>query len=201
MKIKDTINTYNWDVKCWGEQNVLQQRLVEKTACEYCMQLPTEPLVTGQFLQNNLGPYSFPLQPASLPTNFLNTPTVSIPYLNNIASPYLNRGKRHADINKVHEFLEDVEDFTHTWDSKLSNLTCTLKSMGLLNADFTMNRALATEFFNTLDLTGTQNLADPVWRQKTSGMSSDCFDLSAYVPKSHIDNNPVSRRYDHSPDV
>eukprot|EP00092_Neocalanus_flemingeri_P033293 GFUD01036206.1.p1 GENE.GFUD01036206.1~~GFUD01036206.1.p1 ORF type:complete len:188 (+),score=40.73 GFUD01036206.1:19-582(+) len=165
MEIRDTINTWNWDVKCWGEQNVLNQRLWEKRSCEHCMQLPTEPLVTGQFVQSNLRSYSFPLQPASLPTNFLQTPANTIAYVN----PYLNnlvyRGKRqaYASNNNIQEFLENVEDFTHLWDSKLSNLTCVLKTMGIISADFTLNRALfETEYFKTLDLSATENLADPV---------------------------------------
>ena len=192
-EIRETINTWNWDVQCWGEQNVLNQRLSERRSCEYCMQLPTEPLVTGSFLRNNIGPYSYPLQPAALPTNFIQSP-----YLTNILSPSLIRGKRHAYTvnNKIHEFLEDVEDFTHQWDSKLSNLTCVLKTMGYINEDLTLNRAaFEIEFFKKIDISATDNLADPIWRQKTTGMLTDCIDTSNSIPQSKIDNNPISRRY------
>ena len=132
-------------------------------------------------------------QPAALPTNFKKSP-----YLTNILSPSLIRGKRQAYTvnNKIHEFLEDVEDFTHQWDSKLSNLTCVLKTMGYINEDLTLNRAaFETEFFKKIDVSATDNLADPIWRQKTTGMLTDCIDTSNSIPQSQIDNNPLSRRY------
>ena len=114
-EVKDFINTYNWDVQCWGEQNVLNQRLLERRSCEYCMQLPTVPLLTSLFQQNNLVPYLNTFQPSALPTNFVQSP-----YLTNMLSPTLLRGKRqaYAATNKVVEFLEEVDDFTDLWDSK-----------------------------------------------------------------------------------
>ena len=68
--------------------------------------------------------------------------------------------------------------------------------MGYINEDYTLNRpAFEIEFFTKIDISATDNLADPIWRQNTTGMFRDCIDTSNSVPQSQIDNNPVSRRY------
>ena len=41
-KIKKTLNNWNWDVECWGEENVLQQRQFESSAGEMCNQKQME---------------------------------------------------------------------------------------------------------------------------------------------------------------
>ena len=194
--VRDYINTWNWDVECWGEQNVLKQRLHERKSSEYCLQLPTVPITTNQFTKGGLFPYlrhPASLQPISVPTNYVQSP-----YISRVLSPSLIRGKRQAytSSNDIREFLEEVEEFAEEWDTKLSNLTCVLKTMGYMNEDFTLKRAsFQSEFFSKIDITATDNLADPVWRQKTTGMLGDCLDTAGSVPPTQIDNNPVSRKY------
>ena len=41
-KIQKTLNDWNWDVECWGEENVLQQRKFESSAGEMCNQRQME---------------------------------------------------------------------------------------------------------------------------------------------------------------
>merc|ERR1711892_334104 len=55
-----------------------------------------------------------------------------------------------------------------------------------------------TDCINTVSphsghLSATDNLADPVWRQKMSGMWTDCIDAAEPLPQSLLDNNPISR--------
>ena len=199
-KIKNHINKWNWDVQCWGENNVVKHRMMLKNVCEQCMQMPTNEMPKSAPLKKML--HATPMQAAHIPSNFLNVPastySLGYPYANayHLNSPYIaHHGKRSAGMsNNLEEFLENAEVFKEGCESKISNLTCILKTMGAIDSDFKINRAMfETEIWKMKDLSATDNVADPVWRQKMSGMWTDCIDAAESLPQSLLDNNPISR--------
>ena len=90
--------------------------------------------------------------------------------------------------------MENAENFKEESESKISNLTCVLKTMGTIDSNLKINRAMfATEIWKMQDNYATESIGDPVWRQKMSEMWTDCIDMAESVPQSIIDNNPAMR--------
>ena len=202
MKIKNHINTWNWDVQCWGEINVAMFRMMEKIVCEQCMQMPTDAPVS-QYVPKMAALHSSPIQNSIVPANFQQLPAATYnlgyPYANawGHQSPYAHHhGKRGANdaFFDAEEFMQNAMKLKEDSASKMSNLTCILKSMGVIDSDYKINRAMfETEIWGMKDLSATSNLADPVWRQKMSGMWTDCIDMAESLPQTMLDNNPIYR--------
>merc|ERR1712013_324094 len=47
-KIEDHLKTWNCDVACWGERNVVKHKQMETEMIEKCMLQPVNPLMVGQ---------------------------------------------------------------------------------------------------------------------------------------------------------
>ena len=47
-KIEDHLKTWNCDVACWGERNVVKHKQMETEMMEKCMLQPVNPLMVGQ---------------------------------------------------------------------------------------------------------------------------------------------------------
>ena len=82
-KIRQTLNNWNWDVKCWGEENVLQQRKFEFSTGEMCneRQMENPPLISKispsvvapRNFAPTVGAYSYRWRNLGLPYNYLIT--------------------------------------------------------------------------------------------------------------------------------
>jgi len=204
MKIKNHLNTWNWDVQCWGENNVVQHMQMEKEVCEKCMNEPVNPLMKGQsqaVTPKMLGLMSSPTMQYAhhIPSNFQQLPASTY----NLGYPYANMmpfkthyGKRAASDMSEHleKFMDNAADFKDSVESKMSNLSCVLQSMGAIDADFKINRKMFTkDIWEMKDLSATDNLADPVWRSKMTTMWTDCIDMAESIPQALLDHNPVTR--------
>ena len=62
-KIEDHLKTWNWDVACWGEANVVKHKQMETDLMEKCMLEPVSPLMKGQ--SQAITPKKLPLMAAS----------------------------------------------------------------------------------------------------------------------------------------
>ena len=59
-KIRQTLNNWNGDVKCWGEENALQQRKFESSAGEMCNQKKMEnPPLSSKISPSVVAPRNF----------------------------------------------------------------------------------------------------------------------------------------------
>ena len=85
-KIKDHIDTWNWDVQCWGENNVVQHKMMEKNVCEQCMHTPINTAIKAKPLQHKIQAlHSSPLM-QQIPANFMQVPASNY----NLGYPYGN---------------------------------------------------------------------------------------------------------------
>jgi len=201
MKIKQHLNSWNWDVACWGESNVVKHREMETETVEKCMSEPVNPLMKGHsqaVTPKMLALMSSPTMQYAhhIPSNFQQMPasTYSLGYpYPNLVSPFkAHYGKRSA--GDMTSFMENAADFKDGVESKMSNLSCVLQSMGAIDADFKINREIfTTDIWKMQDLYATDNLADPVWRAKMTTMFTDCIDLAESIPQAFLDNNPLTR--------
>ena len=100
-------------------------------------------------------------------------------------------GRRHA-FGKGLSYLGFQEDHA----SIISNLTCVLQTLTIIGPDLNLNRPLfVSEFYKTLDLTATDNLNDPLWRNKMSALWIDCINLAESFPQSSIDRDAKLRKF------
>jgi len=192
-KIEDHLKTWNCDVACWGERNVVKHKQMETEMIEKCMLQPVNPLMVGQ---SQAVPKKLPLMAASgalkqfhtIPLNYLPASTYSLGY-----APFQHHlGKR--DAGDLEEFMGHAAMFKDGVESKMSNLSCVLQSFGAIDADFKINRNMFTNDIWTMqDLSATDNLADPVWRAKMTTMFNDCIDMAESIPQALLDNNPLTR--------
>ena len=135
-KIKDHIDTWNWDVQCWGESNVVQHKMMEKNVCEQCMHTPINVAIKAKPLKHKMQAlHSSPLM-QQIPANFMQVPAsnyhLGYPYGNTRA--HNNRHQHHhgkrASVNDMSEHMEQF--FKEEYKSKISNLTCVLRSTGVI---------------------------------------------------------------------
>ena len=54
QEIERFINKWNWDVKCWGENNVIKQRMTVQRVSEECMKIPMNKNPDFQLPENNM---------------------------------------------------------------------------------------------------------------------------------------------------
>jgi len=211
-EVERFINKWNWDTKCWGETNVIKQRALIQAATKQCMETPGIK-VTGQSSDKvPLFPPS-PPSPASPASQASPAPVSSSPatpkyqYFSawSLDFPYKSgHGQREAravvdtvdDATDISE--NNVDDAIDISENKLNNLTCILTTIGALDSEFKINRKLfAREVWKEKDNYATENIANPVWRKKMSGMWTDCIDMAESLPQSVIDYNPLLRRMKH----
>jgi len=114
--------------------------------------------------------------------------------MHNMHNPYAAyRGKREVD---AEEFKQQAAQFKEDWECKISNLTCVLKTMGVIDDEYKMNLEFIQEnFWAMKDLSATDNLADPVWREKASGLWTDCCHAAEALPQETLDNCPMTRMF------
>merc|ERR1712117_458954 len=133
-KIEDHLKTWNCDVACWGERNVVKHKQMETEMMEKCMLQPVNPLMVGQ---SQAVPKTLPLMAASgamkqfhaIPLNYLPASTYSLGY----APFHSHLGKR--DAGDLEEFMGNAAMFKDGVESKMSNLSCVLQSFGAIDAD------------------------------------------------------------------
>jgi len=198
-KIEDHLKSWNCDVACWGEVNVVKHKQMETDLMEKCMLEPVSPLMKGQ--SQAITPKKLPLMAASgglkqfhsIPLNYLPASTYSLGYNNLGYAPFNSHlGKR--DVGDLEEFMGNAAMFKGSVESKMSNLSCVLQSFGAIDEDFKINRKMFTTHIWTMqDLSETDNLADPVWRAKMTTMFNDCIDMAESIPQALLDNNPLTR--------
>merc|ERR1711874_915572 len=154
---------------CWGQGNMFYWKLAMMNAVEECH--------TGQ--QSNIKPanpfaqLNKPRNPFQSANAFPKRPTVNPDSLKSILFSNFERNKRQADglievtEEDFAEFLGDFSDFKDGVASKMSNLTCVLSKMNMLDADYQVNLKMFTEDF---------------WK-----------DIAMSFPQSALNKNPIMK--------
>jgi len=220
-KIMHTINQWNLREKCFGRKNLVDFTLAMHNAAEHCKQLAplydieaiiTKPPRTKPFSQSG-SPWQTLPQPinrnpwASLPASQQSSDSQLLSKLAELLVPALRqqmiRNKRQAgglietDESDLQEFLEDFADFKEGMATKISNLTCVLTQMNMLDANLQPNMPYFTETgWDGLD-TSEPNLAfyDPEWKMKMINGYKDCNDIAESWPQASLDRNELTKVY------
>merc|ERR1711981_53363 len=163
---------------------------------------PTSPFAQLNKPQNPFQTLPSPIQ-AKNPfsgNSFNKKPTVNPDSLKIILFSNFDRRKRQADglievtEEDFAEFLADFSDFKDDVASKMSNLTCVLSKMKMLDSNYQVNLKTYTEdFWKDVDLSQTLAGEDPVWRQMMIDGYSDCYDIAKSFPQSALNNNPIMK--------
>jgi len=180
--LKKKINKWNWDSKCWGKENLLNQMAGEKAAMDQCSgqtgvatTLPSSVYPVRRLMQAYPG--VFASQPMQTNQFASYQPWGQVHHL----------GKRSIDQGKLIEMAEDVQDFKETWHNAISNLTCVLSKMGYLTTSGDINVSMfQTQFWNKINIGATLAGSDPEWRNMLVTRWTDCYDISQAMPASAL---------------
>merc|ERR1711993_235378 len=198
---------------CWGQGNMFYWKLAMMNAVEECHTgqqsniKPANPFAQLNKPQNPFQTLPAPVQQKAVPRNpfqsanaFPKRPTVNPDSLKSILFSNFDRRKRQADglievtEEDFAEFLADFSDFKDDVASKMSNLTCVLSKMKMLDSNYQVNLKTYTEdFWKDVDLSQTLAGEDPVWRQMMIDGYSDCYDIAKSFPQSALDKNPIMK--------
>merc|ERR1712013_742154 len=183
-KIHRDITKFNNDAACWGKGNAIKFRVALINAAEQCSSSPSHNLLkpVNPFLAV-LTPHNNPFQtlpapaPASNPLQTLPASTSQVLRLpqqgfniqnwSNLWSTVYqpsSRGKRdtatsgllETDEEDFQEFLEDFADYKADMTTKMSNLTCVLSKLEMIDHNLQVNLKVYThDFWNEIDLSQT----------------------------------------------
>jgi len=103
-------------------------------------------------------------------------------------------GLLETDEEDFQEFLEDFADYKEDWATKMSNLTCVLSQMNMLDSSLQVNiKAYNQDFWNQIDLSKTLAGSDPVWRNMMITGYNDCYSIAKAWPQETLDKNPITK--------
>jgi len=223
-KIHRDITKFNNDAACWGKGNAIKFRVALINAAEQCSSSPSHNLLkpVNPFLAV-LTPHNNPFQtlpapaPASNPFQTLPASTSQVLRLpqqgfniqnwNNLWSTVYqpsSRGKRdtatsgllETDEEDFQEFLEDFADYKADMTTKMSNLTCVLSKLEMIDHNLQVNlKAYTHDFWNEIDLSQTLAASDPVWRNMLITGYQDCYSIAQTWPQETLDRNPITKVY------
>merc|ERR1711997_653643 len=207
-KIHQDMMIMNSQAMCWGHGNTMYYKMAMMQALEECQGghssniKPTSPFAQLNRPQNPFQTLPSPIQ-AKNPfsgNSFNKKPTVNPDSLKSILFSNFDRRKRQADglievtEEDFAEFLADFSDFKDDVASKMSNLTCVLSKMKMLDSNYQVNLKTYTEdFWKDVDLSQTLAGEDPVWRQMMIDGYSDCYDIAKSFPQSALNKNPIMK--------
>jgi len=197
-KIMHTMVKYNLLEKCWGQKNMVGYALGQHKAMEHCKQL--SPMYQSGFTTLPGKPFQ---QTRPWPGN--NNQAQNDMLLQELAKLLLPRlrnrrqagGLLEADESDLQEFLGNLEDFKEGMQSKISNLTCVLTQMKILDANMQPNMyQYLTGVWQELDMS-EPNIAiqEPEWVQKMKNSYTDCHDLAKAWPQKSLDRNELTKKY------
>merc|ERR1719445_2747084 len=143
---------------------------------------------TNPFAQLNKPTNPFQTLPAQAPRSPFGSASNSKPQINANALKDLlfnnYRNKRQAggliEVTEedFEEFLEDFAEFKDDVASKMSNLTCVLSKLDMLDANYQVNIKSYTE---------------GIWRKMVVDGYNDCYDVARSFPQSALNKNPIMK--------
>merc|ERR1711994_1165173 len=168
---------------CWGQGNMFSWKLAMMNAVEECH--------TGQ--QSNIKPAN-PFAQLNKPQNPFQTLPAPVQQKAVPRNPFqsANAFPKRPTVNP--DSLGDFSDFKDGVASKMSNLTCVLSKMNMLDADYQVNLKMFTEdFWKDIDMSQTLAAEDPVWSQMLVDGYNDCYDIARSFPQSALNKNPIMK--------
>merc|ERR1712088_503323 len=208
-KIHHDMMMMNSQAMCWGHCNMMYYKMAMMKAMEECHDGHTSNIKpVSPFAQLNKPKNPFQTLPANIQaknpfsgSSFNKKPTVNPDSLKSILfSNFDSRKKRQTEglievtEEDFAEFLGDFNEFKDDVASKMSNLTCVLSKLNMLDADYQVNLKLYTEdFWRDADLSQTLAGEDPTWRQMMIDGYSDCYDIAKSFPQSALNKNPIMK--------
>jgi len=196
-KIMHTMVKYNLLEKCWGQKNMVGYALGQHKAMEHCKML--SPMHSG-FTTLPGKPFQ-----QTRPWQGNNNQAQNDILLQELAKLLLPRlrnrrqagGLLEADESDLQEFLGNLQEFKEGMQSKISNLTCVLTQMKILDANMQPNMyQYLTGVWQELDMS-EPNIAiqEPEWVQKMKNSYTDCHDLAKAWPQKSLDRNELTKKY------
>ena len=188
-EMREYLDCWNWDSECWGEANVEKFMKMEESLTMQCLNTPVnDGLRMAPLKMASMGSYQL-ASTQYAPMRAVQMPLYNPFHLNGMYAYSHGRKKRSAD-------NIDAQELKDLWTAKVSNLTCFMKGMGVIDEEYNIQMDfLKTGVWQMKDLTAASHLADPVWREKMSQSWTDCAEIAQAMPESALDNCPIARMF------
>jgi len=192
-EIRKNVNKYNFEKECWGKDNMDKFYLAQIATAKKCFQMEPTIDVLSRLQPQRTNPFS-PLQkPFDNPFQKLISGDIS-----EVKSLWRNKraaapeGYLQSDEDDVLEFLEDFRAFGHNLASSISNLTCVLQDMKMLDTE---GNIILDTFVNFADdeeyEAQTEATKDPVFVEMIKSGYKDCYKISQNWPQQSLERNPL----------
>jgi len=196
----------NSQAMCWGQGNMMYYKVAMMQAMEECegghsgstkpsnpfaqLSKPSNPFQT--LPAEAKSPFRSPFASASKPQ--INANALKELLFNNFRSKRQAGGLIEVTEEDFAEFLDDFSEFKDDVATKMSNLTCVLSKMNMLDSNYQVNlKAYTEDFWGEIDLSQTLAGEDPVWRKMMIDGYNDCYDIARSFPQSALNKNPIMK--------
>merc|ERR1711910_9109 len=207
-KIHHDLMVMSSQAMCWGKGNTMYYKIAMMNAMDECQGGHSSSVKPASpFAQLNKPQNPFQTLPAQIQAknpfsgnSFAKKARVNPDSLKSILFSNFDRRKRQADglievtEEDFAEFLGDFSDFKDDVASKMSNLTCVLSKLNMLDSNYQVNlKAYTEDFWRDVDLSQTLAGEDPVWRKMMIDGYTDCYDIAKSFPQSALNKNPIMK--------
>merc|ERR1719308_308141 len=191
-KIWRDINSFNNQLICWGQKNVMKYTAALHQAMEECTDFGKP-----------RNPFTKPANPfAQIQQGFQTLPANAGDRWQKIFKKLINRSKRQAEegglLNATEEDEEEFRMNLAHWKldlaSSIGNMTCVLSKLNMLDENLQVNMDLyTTDMWEETDLSETLAGEDPEWRNSMVSGYRDCYDITQNWPQENLDRNPFTK--------
>jgi len=201
-KIRDQMAQWNFQERCWGYETMTQISLAMFKAQEYCNTLAPQHMdhstMTKPFFATS-SQFRRPIRPVAKRND-------NVELVKGLLK-LLNRNKRQAEeidtglLNPTEEdfmeFVEDMKDWKTGLAMKISNLTCVMTQLQMIDDQGKPNMQQYTEgWWEGVD-TSNEHIAasDPEWKEMMINSYMDCNDIAQSWPQESLDRNPLTKKF------
>lgn len=167
------LNYYNLLCHCWGEEAIDTYYAIQKEATKKC----------GGSIAADIE--------VEADTELVADTTEVVDINDEVAS------RKKRDLTKVQkkEFLVDVADYKSEMYSKLGNLTCVLKEMGLMTDEGKINIDHWSVESMSAKFSETPAGSEPGFLKKFSEEVNDCYEMAENYPKRVLNKSTFMKKF------
>jgi hypothetical protein len=203
-KIREHMSRWNDAEKCFGADMMTEFSLQQHKAQEYCKTLAPQHSMDHSTMTKPFFASSAFRRPSTRPVPKRNNDNVEL--VKGLLK-LLNRNKRQAEevstglLNPTEEdfmeFVDDMKDWKHGLHMKISNLSCVMTQLRMLDDQGKPNmEQYTTGFWEGVDTEdNTIAASDPEWKEMMINSYMDCHDIAMAWPQESLDRNPLTKKF------
>lgn len=210
MNMMHKLNKYNLLANCFGSEMMAEWSLKQYKAMEFCQSIQS-PMFSGP--ASGLKPFpEINIEQINALRGLLSNPALSSllgsantkqnQRWEEVWGQFLNRNKRAAEGGLLEvteedreEFMMDMADFKESMMAKMSNLSCVLTQLEMLDGAGEINMDHFSYETMSQQMGNTPAGKDSLFVRKMADSFSDCHDISRAWPQKSLDRHPLTKKH------